>query len=86
MGAFTVSKNGFRMYAPSWQQNPGARMKQMNQSAMETTAALGADLMGSTATAGAGMAELAIRMATERIQKQVQEKTAALTSSLDTYA
>lgn len=83
MGAFKVSKNGYRMYTPTWQQNSSARMKQMNQSAIETTAALGSQLMDSTVTNGAGIAELSIRMATERIQKQTQEKMEALTSSLN---
>jgi len=87
MSSFTVSKNGYYLYTPSWQQNPGARMREMNRAAAQSYydnfSTLGGNLLSATVDFTASSVELYTQIATQRVQSEYQTKLAAATSSLN---
>lgn len=78
MGSFQISKNGYHMYKPSWQQNPGSRMRAANRAASDAYfakfAATGTDLLGGMNNATAGSVELTMKIATQRVQSDYKAK------------
>ncbi len=85
--SFEVSKSGYFMYKPSWQKDPGARMKQMNRAASDSYhanfTALGGNLLSATADMSAGMIELTTQMVTKRLQDQFATKLEQAKAGLD---
>jgi len=76
--AFTVAKNGMRMYQPSWQVNPGATMKAANRAKWDsyaaTNSALGSNLLGAMANQTASSLELTTRIVQTRLQADYAKK------------
>ena len=85
--SFEISKNGYVMYKPTWQQEPGSRMRAMNRSAAESYYAnfssLGNNLLGGVTNATAGSVELTMQIATQRVQSEYNTKLNAAYSGLD---
>lgn len=78
MGAFQISKNGYFMYKPSWQQEPGARMKAANRAAAESYYAnfssLGGNFLTTMNNQTASSMELTTKIVTQRLQSSYNEK------------
>jgi prophage tail gpP-like protein len=76
--AFTVAKNGMRMYQPSWQVNPGATMKAANRAKWDsytaTNSALGSNLLGAMANQTASSLELTTKIVQTRLQADYAKK------------
>ena len=84
---FGVAKNGMRMYVPTWQLEPGARMKQMNRSSWESYNAnfssLNSNLLAAMPNQSAGMIEITSKIVTTRLQEQFAKKLEQAKSGLD---
>jgi hypothetical protein len=88
MGSFQISKNGYYMYKPSWQQEPGSRMRAANRAASDAYyakfAATGTNLLGGMNTATANSVELTMKIATQRVQSDYQAKLKSAMGSMST--
>ncbi|MFC5068578.1 hypothetical protein [Flaviflagellibacter deserti] len=90
MGAFQVNAKGYYLYTPSWQRDPGATMRAANRAtydnmvANQSTAAN--NLIGGSLDSTAGMVQLTMQIANERVQTQLQERYSSALSGLDTLA
>lgn len=84
---FGVAKNGMRMYVPTWQLEPGARMKQMNRSSWESYNAnfssLNSNLLAAMPNQSAGMIEITSKIVTTRLQEQFAKKLEQAKAGLD---
>ena len=84
---FEITKSGYSMYKPSWQKNPGARMKQMNRAAAENyfanTAALGSNLLYATSNQSSSMIEITAKMVQDRLKADYSKKLEQAKAGLD---
>lgn len=85
--SFSVAKNGMRMYAPSWQQNPGAAMKAANRAASDSYYAnfssLGGNLLTAMNDQSASMIEITSKIVQQRLQDQYASKLEQAKAGLD---
>jgi hypothetical protein len=85
--SFEISKNGYHMYKPTWQQDPGSRMKQMNRAASDSYfanfSALGGNLLSASLDQSAGMIELTSKLVTTRLQADYSKKLEQARAGLD---
>jgi hypothetical protein len=76
--SFEISKNGFRMYKPSWQANPGAAMKAANRATSDSYfsnfATLGGNLLTTVNDQSAGMIEIVSKQVQTRLQADYAKK------------
>jgi hypothetical protein len=84
---FGVAKNGMRMYVPTWQLDPGARMKEMNRSASDSYYAnfstLGSSLLTAMNDQSTSMMEITTKIVQERLQKDFNKKLEQAKAGLD---
>lgn len=84
---FEVSRNNYFMYKPSWQQNAGARMKQMNREVSDSYYAnfssLGSSLLSTMNDQTASMMEITTQVVQKRLQDGFAKKLEQAKSGLD---
>ena len=85
--SFEVSRNGYFMYKPSWQQSPGARMKAANRAASdayyENFSTLGSNLLTTMTNQTSSMMDITTRIVKERLQDQYAKKLEQAQAGLD---
>lgn len=84
---FGVASNGMRMYVPSWQLEPGSRMREMNRASWDSYYAnfssLNSNLLAATLDQSASMMEITTKIVQERLQKDFNTKLGQAKAGLD---
>lgn len=90
MGAFQVNAKGYYLYTPSWQRDPGGTMRAANRATYDNMVATqnvaAGNLIGGSVNSSAGMVQLTMQIANDRVQRQLQAKYSQALAGLDTFA